>query len=147
MRLSEIKSQPIHGKKRKRVGRGEASGTGKTAGRGHKGAKSRAGSGGKRNYEGGQMPLVRRLPKRGFSNFDFAVKWAYVNVEDLNRFESGAEVDEQALRDAGLLKKKNVSIRVLGRGKLKVALKVTADHFSSSAAEKIQKAGGEVRKT
>lgn len=146
MRISDFKTQPLHGKKKMRAGRGEAGKRGKTCGRGHKGAKSRAGSGGMSEHEGGQMPLFRRLPKRGFSNVRFADKYAVLNVEDLNRFEEGAEVNEQTLREAGLIKKKNVAIRILGRGELNVPLKVTADHFSKSAAEKIQKAGGEARK-
>ena len=92
------------------------------------------------------MPLFRRLPKRGFSNVRFADKCVVFNVEELNRFEKDSEVNENTLREAGLLKKKNVAIRILGRGELNVPLKVTADHFSKSAAEKIEKAGGEVRK-
>jgi len=144
MRLSDIKTLPLNHRRRKRVGRGTGSGRGKTCGRGHKGQRSRAGSRVRRTFAGGQMPLFRRLPKRGFSNARFAEEAAIVNVADLNRFEAGAEVNAESLRARRLVRKKGLKVRILGRGELNVALKVTADHFSRTAADKIRAAGGEV---
>src|SRR5512135_189168 len=122
-----------------RKGRGVGSGLGKTAGRGQKGQYARNGI--KRGFEGGQTPLARRLPKRGF-NVPFPVKLAEVNVGDLERFDAGANVDEKALRDRGLVKGRCDRIKVLGTGELKKKLTVTAHAFSKSAVEKIEKAGG-----
>ena len=145
MRLSEIKSRPLGNKAKKRVGRGRRSGHGKSSGRGQKGARARSGSGGIGNHEGGQMPLFRRFPKRGFSNAPFRVKYAVVNVEDLNAFPAGSEVNAEALMAKRLVREAAQPIKILGTGELKVALKVTAKRFSKSAADKIRNAGGEVR--
>src|SRR5512141_873472 len=113
MRLADIKALPLHGRKAKRLGRGRASGHGKSSGRGVKGALSRSGAGGRHNYEGGQMPLFRRLPKRGFTNATFAVEYAIINVEDLSAFAAGAEVDIQALRGKQLVRKNDARVKIL----------------------------------
>ena len=130
-------------KPRKRVGRGIGSGLGKTSGRGHKGQNARSGGGVRPGFEGGQMPLFRRLPKRGFTNI-FAKEWAEVNVEALNDFEQGTVVTPELLVEKGIVKKQKAKdgVRVLGNGDIKVALTVKANHFSKSAAEKIEAAGG-----
>ena len=130
-------------KKRKRVGRGTGSGLGKTAGRGHKGQKSRSGYSQRAGFEGGQMPLYRRVPKRGFCNI-FARKYAIVNVQTLNRLEEGTKVTPEFLLEKGILKKIKDGLRVLGQGKLEKKLTVHAHHFSESARAKIEKAGGSV---
>jgi large subunit ribosomal protein L15 len=129
-------------KSRKRVGRGHASGSGRTAGRGEKGAKSRSGWSSKPGFEGGSLPLVRRLPKRGFSNHPFRTAWAEVNLDQLSRFEAGSTVDEAALRAAGVIKGTYDKIVVMGRGDIEVALTVQVHRFTRSAAEKIAAAGG-----
>ena len=142
MKLNELR--PAKGSKKEafRVGRGHGSGNGKTAGRGHKGQKARSGGGVRPGFEGGQMPLYRRLPKRGFTNI-FAKVYTEINVSDLNRFENGAEVTAEALKTAGIIKKVNDGIVVLGRGDLTAQnLTVKAARFSKSAAEKIAGAGG-----
>ena len=144
MRLNEIpRPAAKQAKKVKRVGRGNASGWGGTAGRGHKGQKARAGSGGKVGFEGGQMPLQRRLPKRGFTNI-FRKEYAVVNLDQLSCFEPGSEVTAAALKERGLVKKELSGIKVLGRGDLKSALTVKAAAFSDSARKKIEDAGGKV---
>ncbi len=135
--LSPIQPRP----ERKRVGRGHGSGNGKTAGKGHKGQNARSGGGVRIGFEGGQMPLARRIPKRGFNNI-FAKTYAIVNVADLNKFESGAQVDAEALLQAGLIKKACDGVKVLGNGELEKSLTVKAAAFSASAKEKIEKAGG-----
>ena len=145
MRLSDIKSEPLPHHRRKRVGRGRASGTGGTAGRGNKGSNSRAGAGGRAYYEGGQTPLFRRMPKRGFSNADFQQPHDVVNVEELNRFPAGSEVGLDALREAGLIRRRSDAVKILGRGRLNVALTVMAHAFSEKAAVKIKAAGGEAK--
>ena len=127
--------------KKKRLGRGPGSGLGKTAGRGNKGQKSRSGYSGKVGFEGGQMPLQRRLPKRGFTNI-FKKEHAVVNVSDLERFDNGATVDEAAMRKAGLVKGRNDGIKILGDGKLSKKLTVHAAKFSASARKQIEAAGG-----
>ena len=140
MKLHEL--SPIQPKpERKRVGRGHGSGNGKTAGKGHKGQNARSGGGVRIGFEGGQMPLARRIPKRGFNNI-FAKTYAIVNVADLNKFESGAQVDAEALLQAGLIKKACDGVKVLGNGELEKSLTVKAAAFSASAKEKIEKAGG-----
>ncbi len=131
-------------KSRKRVGRGSGSGTGKTSGRGHKGQRSRSGSTIKPLSEGGQRPLFRRIPKRGFNNARFKKQYSIVNVVDLNRFEAGARVDAEALYDARLVRTKRKAVKILGRGEIEHALTVVAEAFSESAKEKIAKAGGSV---
>ena len=128
---------------KKRVGRGIGSGIGKTSGKGHKGQNARSGGGVRVGFEGGQMPLVRKLPRRGFNNAVFAKEYTIVNVSDLNKFENNAVVDVNALKEAGIVNKvANYGIKVLGNGKLEKALTVKADKFSASAISKIEKAGG-----
>ena len=129
--------------RRKRVGRGPSSGHGKTAGRGQKGQKARSGGSPRVGFEGGQMPLSRRLPKRGFKNI-FAKNIAIVNVEDLNRFDGTVAVDVVALREAGLVRGQFDGVKILGNGELNVKLNVFADAVSASAREKIEKAGGSI---
>lgn len=141
MKLHELKPAEGSRKARKRVGRGGASGWGTTAGRGNKGQKARSGGGVRRGFEGGQMPLQRRIPKRGFTNI-FKKKYSIVNVEQLNRFEDGAVVDVDALKKAGLVKNVKDGVKVLGRGKLEKKLVVKAHAFSKTAVESIQAAGG-----
>ena len=125
----------------KRKGRGHGTGNGKTAGRGHKGQKARSGGGVRIGFEGGQMPLVRRLPKRGFNNI-FAKRLTAINVSDLNRFEDGATVNLQVLLDSGVLTKCKYGVKILGGGELTRKLTVQANAFSASAKEKIEAVGG-----
>lgn len=125
----------------KRKGRGHATGNGKTAGRGHKGQKDRSGGGTRIGFEGGQMPLARRIPKRGFNNI-FAKPLEAINVSALDKFEDGAVVDAQALLDAGILSKCRYGVKILGRGEVTKKLTVKASAFSESAKEKIEAAGG-----
>lgn len=145
MQLHDLKAPEGANKKRKRIGRGESSGSGKTAGRGANGQKSRTGKGKpRRGFEGGQMPMYRRMPKRGFTNI-FAKDWSVVNVDTLAKhFEDGATVNLETMRKAGLAKKKDAGFRVLGRGELGLILNISADHVTPSALEKIEKAGGTV---
>ena len=141
MRLDEL--QPAAGSKftTKRVGRGIGSGNGKTAGKGHKGQNARSGGGVRPGFEGGQMPLYRRLPKRGFNNI-FAKQYVTINVESLERFENGTEVTPELLKETGVISKVLDGVKVLGRGELSKSLTVKAVKFSESAKEKIEKAGG-----
>ena len=141
MKLESL--SPAEGSTRdvKRIGRGHGSGNGKTAGKGHKGQKARAGHGQRPGFEGGQMPLQRRIPKRGFNNI-FRVEYATVNVGQLNVFENGSVVDADALREAGLVKKILGGVKILGNGELERKLTVQAAAFSKSAEEKINAAGG-----
>ena len=141
MKLHEIPAIPGANKECYRTGRGAGSGNGKTAGKGHKGQNARSGGGVRPGFEGGQMPLQRRVPKRGFVNI-FATRYATVNVSDLNKFEDGAVVDAQALVAAGLLKKTLDGVKVLGNGELTKKLTVNAAAFSASAKQKIEQAGG-----
>lgn len=145
MKLHELK--PNKGgavKATKRLGRGTGSGQGKTAGKGHKGQNARSGGGTRPGFEGGQMPIYRRLPKRGFTNI-FTKEYATVNISDLNdRFEDGAEVTPQSLKEAGIIKKLNDGVKILGDGNLDKKLTVKANKFSKSAAEKIEANGGKV---
>ncbi len=143
MKLNELSPALGSKKSRKRVGRGIGSGLGKTSGRGHKGQKSRSGGGVRIGFEGGQMPLYRRLPKRGFKNV-FAKEYAEVNVETLNRFEDGVTVSPVELIEAGVLKKTCDGVRVLGNGELTKKLTVVAHGFTKAAEEKITAAGGKV---
>ena len=141
MKLFEL--SPAEGSRRDayRKGRGAASGNGKTAGKGHKGQKARSGGGVRPGFEGGQMPLARRVPKRGFNNI-FATKYVGINVDALNRFEEGSVVDEAAIVKAGLVKKTLDGIKILGRGEITKSLTVKVTAFSATAKEKIEKAGG-----
>ncbi|GGK21148.1 50S ribosomal protein L15 [Caldalkalibacillus thermarum] len=141
MKLHELKPAPGSRKARKRVGRGIGSGMGKTAGRGTKGQKARAGGGVRPGFEGGQMPLYRRLPKRGFNN-PTRKEYAIVNLETLNRFEEGTTVTPELLKEIGIVKNLKDGLKILGDGELKVKLTVKANKFSQSAIEKIEAAGG-----
>ena len=130
-------------KARKRIGRGRGSGHGKTSGRGHKGAASRAGWSRRAGYEGGQMPLIRRMPKRGFTNVQFRQLYAVVNVKSLERCcDKGAEVDVRTLAEAGVIRDAKLPLKVLGEGELTKKLTVTAEKFSASARAKIEAVGG-----
>ena len=128
-------------KERKRLGRGVGSGTGKTSGKGHKGQNARSGGGVRPGFEGGQLPLFRRLPKRGFSNADFKVRYAVINLSDLNRFEAGAVVTPEILKEMGLVKNQLDGIKVLGNGTLEKKLTIKANKFSHDAISKIEKSG------
>lgn len=130
-------------KSRKRIGRGHASGTGKTAGKGHKGQNARSGGGVRLGFEGGQTPIARRLPKRGFTNFT-RKEYAIVNVEALNKFDNGVEITPELLIETGLVKKELDGIKILGQGELEKKLVVKANKFSKSAVAVIEKAGGKV---
>ncbi|MGI6752132.1 MAG: 50S ribosomal protein L15 [Anaerovoracaceae bacterium] len=141
MKLHELRAPEGSTSKPKRKGRGTASGLGKTAGRGMNGQNSRSGGGTKLGFEGGQMPLYRRIPKRGFTNI-WKKEWAIVNVEDLNRFESGTEVDPKLLVESGMIKKIVDGVKVLGDGTLEKGITVKAHKFSKTAVEKIESAGG-----
>ncbi len=141
MKLHSLENTAGARKRRKRIGRGESSGTGKTAGRGMKGQHSRTGSGYNPTFEGGQMPLFRRIPKYGFKNRNRVV-YSPVNVGQLNCFEDGTEVDQDSLRQAGLVNGKIFKVKILGEGELERKLAVKADAFSKSAKEKIEQAGG-----
>jgi large subunit ribosomal protein L15 len=138
----EITSIAGKHKARKRLGRGTGSGRGKTCGRGHKGSGSRAGARSVSLYEGGQMPLFRRLPKRGFSNYNFAVRCEIVNVSQLDRFEDGAAIGVEQLSNAGLIDSLKSKVKILGNGELTKKLQVTAHKFSKSAEQKIVASGG-----
>ncbi len=141
MKLHELQPGVGSTSDKKRKGRGHGSGNGKTAGRGHKGQNARSGGGVRIGFEGGQMPIYRRLPKRGFNNI-FALKYAEINVSDLNAFENGAVVDAAALKEAGIIKKTLDGIKVLGNGNLEKNVTVKASKFTESAKEKIVAAGG-----
>lgn len=141
MPLHELKPAPGSRHTPKRVGRGIGSGLGKTSGRGQKGQKSRSGGGVRRGFEGGQMPLFQRLPKRGFKNI-FRQEPAVVNVEALNRFEAGTVVTPELLKEKGLVKSLKNGIKILGQGELEKELTVRANSFSTQAEEKISSAGG-----
>lgn len=141
MDLSHLKPAPGSRKKRKRVGRGPGSGLGKTSGRGHKGAGARSGGSVPPGYEGGQMPLSRRLPKRGFHN-PFRKEYAIVNLGSLERFDAGATVDADALRERGLVRGRKQKVKILAKGDLGKALTVRADAFSAKAREIIVARGG-----
>jgi large subunit ribosomal protein L15 len=142
MRLHTLKPRPGAKHRRKRLGSGESSGHGKTSGRGGKGQTARSGSSIRYGFEGGQMPLIRRIPKRGFNNARFAAAYLPVNVGDLNQFEEGARVDAAALRQAGLAKGKVSGIKILGGGELTRKLTVAAQAFSASARSRIEALGG-----
>ena len=143
--MSDFCISPANGSRRvrKRIGRGHGSGNGKTAGKGHKGQKARSGGSIRWGFEGGQMPLQRRVPKRGFNNI-FAKKIISVNLADLNCFAEGSSVDESLLRSSGIIKRKCDMLKILGKGELKRKLNVKANLFSGSARSKIEQIGGTV---
>ena len=140
MKLNELNNE--NAKTRKRVGRGAGSGLGKTSGKGHKGQNARSGGGVRPGFEGGQLPLFRRLSKRGFNNYNFRTVYATVNVGDLERFEEGTTVTKELLIEVGLVKKELDGIKVLGNGELTKKLTVKANKFSSTAKAKIENVGG-----
>jgi len=142
MKLHELQLAEGSRKERKRVGRGMASGHGKTSGRGHKGQKARSGGGVRPGFEGGQMPLFQRLPKRGFTNIN-RKEYAVVNLETLNRFEDGTEVTPELLIETGIVRNEKSGIKILGNGELKKKLTVRAHKFSASAKKAIEDAGGQ----
>ena len=141
MKLHELSPAEGSSKEVKRIGRGHGSGHGKTAGKGHKGQRARSGGGVRIGFEGGQMPLARRIPKRGFNNL-FGTTYTVINVSDLEVFKEGTVVDEELLVASGIVKKLNDGVKVLGNGELSKNLTVKAAAFSASAKEKIEKAGG-----
>jgi large subunit ribosomal protein L15 len=143
-RLHNLRPRPGARHRVKRLGCGESSGHGKTSGKGHKGQKARSGGSIRLGFEGGQMPLIRRLPKRGFNNAAFHKEYGIVNLTDLNRFKTGTTVDEQLLRESKLIRGNVVGIKILGDGEVKHALTIEADKVSASAREKIDKAGGKI---
>src|SRR5215208_3608926 len=140
--IHDITSSAPRFKKSQRKGRGESSGRGKTSGRGNKGSKARVGTYIKRGYEGGQTPIFRRFPKRGFSNFNFERKFHIVNLQDLERFDNGTTVDAAALKDAGLIPDFKQPVKILGEGALTKKLTIVAGWYSKSAFDKITQAGG-----
>ncbi len=142
MKLHELSPNPGSVKTRKRVGRGAGSGLGKTSGKGHKGQNARSGGGVRVGFEGGQLPLFRRLSKRGFNNYEFRTVYATVNVGDLDRFEEGTTVTPELLIETGLVGKELDGIKILGNGELTKKLTVKANKFSDTAREKIEKIGG-----
>ena len=144
MKLHELKPNEGSVKTRKRVGRGPGSGLGKTSGKGHKGQNARSGGGVRPGFEGGQLPLFRRLPKRGFNNYEFRTEYAVVNVGDLNDFKDGSVIELKNLKESGLVKKEKDGIKILGSGELTKKLTVKANKFSSTAKEKIENAGGKI---
>ena len=144
MKLHELEKNIGATQKRKIVGRGPGSGLGKTSGKGHKGQNARSGGGVRPNFEGGQLPLFRRIPRRGFSNFLFKTRYAIVNVGDLNRFEDGTLVTPALLKEAGLIKKELDGIKILGDGVLEKKLTVQANKFTNSAIAKIEAAGSKI---
>ena len=142
MKLNNLKPNEGATFSRKRVGRGVGSGLGKTSGKGHKGQNARSGGGVRPGFEGGQLPLFRRLPKRGFSNFNFKTKYAVINLSDLDKFENGTVVTPELLKEMGLVKKQLDGIKVLGNGKLTKKITVKAHKYSNVAKEQIEKLGG-----
>jgi large subunit ribosomal protein L15 len=145
MRLHNLRPRPGSRHRIKRLGCGESSGHGKTSGKGHKGQKARSGGSIRLGFEGGQMPLIRRLPKRGFNNSAFHKHYAIVNLDDLNEFKAGTVVSEQLLRESNLVRGHFAGIKILGDGELKHGLTVEADKVSATALEKIEKAGGTIK--
>ena len=144
MKLHELEKNIGAKQKRKIVGRGPGSGLGKTSGKGHKGQNARSGGGVRPVFEGGQLPLYRRLPKRGFSNYDFKTKYAVINVSDLNMFEDGTVVTPALLKEIGFVKKQYDGVKVLGEGTLTKKLTIQANKFSKAAIEKIEESGSKI---
>jgi len=143
MKIHELAPAKGSRNKRKRVGRGQGSGLGGTAGRGHKGQKSRSGGGLRPGFEGGQMPLQRRLPKRGFTNI-FRKRFAIINIKDLSRFEANANLDTDTFKDVGLIKKMGDGVKLLGNGDINFPLNIKVHKTSKTAKEKIEAVGGKV---
>jgi large subunit ribosomal protein L15 len=144
IRLHNMQTRPGSKHRVKRLGCGESSGHGKTSGKGHKGQKARSGGSLRLGFEGGQMPLIRRLPKRGFNNAAFHKNYSIVNLSDLSSFKEGTVVNEQLLRESKVIRGQGAGLKILGDGELKHALTIEADKISASAREKIEKAGGTV---
>ena len=144
IRLHNLKPRPGSRHRVKRLGIGESSGHGKTSGKGHKGQKARSGGSIRLGFEGGQMPLIRRLPKRGFNNAAFKKQYALINLDDLSEFKAGTVINEEMLRESKHIRGNVAGLKVLGRGELKHGLTIEADRVSESAREKIEKAGGTV---
>src|SRR5262245_19592728 len=144
IRLHNLKPRPGSRHRVKRLGIGESSGHGKTSGKGQKGQKARSGGSIRLGFEGGQMPLIRRLPKRGFNNAAFRKQYAIVNLDDLNEFKAGTTINEETLRESKHIRGNVAGLKILGRGELKHGLTIEADQVSESAREKIEKAGGTV---
>jgi large subunit ribosomal protein L15 len=144
IRLHNMRTRPGSKHRVKRLGSGESSGHGKTSGKGHKGQKARSGGSLRLGFEGGQMPLIRRLPKRGFNNAAFHKNYSIVNLSDLSAFKEGTVVNEQLLRESKLIRGHGAGLKILGGGELKHGLTIEADKISASAREKIEKAGGTV---
>lgn len=144
MKLHELKPNPGSTATKKRLGRGVGSGLGKTSGKGHKGQNARSGGGVRIGFEGGQTPLFRRLPKRGFSNARFKTEYATINVDDLNRFNDGDVITPELLKSTGLVKHQLCGIKILGNGDLEKKLTVKATKFSATAKEKIESMGGSI---
>ena len=142
MKLNELSN--LESKNRKRIGRGPGSGTGKTSGKGHKGQNARSGGGVRPGFEGGQLPLYRRLSKRGFNNYKFRTVYATVNVGDLEKFDDGSVIDVKVLKEAGLVKKELDGVKILGNGNLTKKLNVKANKFSDTAKNKIENVGGTI---
>ena len=142
MKLHELQKNPGATHRKKIVGRGPGSGLGKTSGKGHKGQNARSGGGVRPGFEGGQLPLFRRIPKRGFSNAKFKTVYAVINLSDLDKFEDGAVITPELLKEMGLVKQQLDGIKVLGKGKLSKKLTVKAHKFSNVAKEQIEKLGG-----
>ncbi len=144
MRLHNLSPRPGAKKRRKRLGSGESSGRGKTSGKGHKGQKARSGGSIRLGFEGGQMPLIRRLPKRGFNNAAFKTRYAIVNLDDLNDFADGTAIDEALLRKEGLVRGTVDGVKILARGELTKKVTITGAKFSEAAKRKIEAAGGTI---
>jgi len=142
MNLHTLKPRPGSTHRVKRLGCGESSGHGKTSGKGHKGQKARSGGSIRLGFEGGQMPLIRRIPKRGFNNAEFKTRFAVVNLDSLNAFEDGATVDEQTLLASGLIRRPYDQVKILGGGELKKKLTITVNKASETAKAAVEKAGG-----
>lgn len=141
MKLHELKKNPGATHSKKIVGRGPGSGLGKTSGKGHKGQNARSGGGVRPVFEGGQLPLYRRLPKRGFSNAKFKTEYAVINVSDLNKFEEGTVITPELLKETGIVKKQLAGIKVLGHGEIDKKITIRAHRFSSTALEKLERSG------
>jgi len=144
MKLHELEKNIGATQKRKIVGRGRGSGLGKTSGKGHKGQNARSGGGVSAIFEGGQTPLYRRLPKRGFNNYEFQIRYAVINVSDLNRFENGTVVTPALLKETGVIKNQLDGIKVLGNGTLEKKLTIQAHKFSKTAIEKLEASGSKI---